>query len=290
MPITPEQRLKRRNHIGSSDAAAILGLNPYGKNASSVWCEKMYGTDDLPNEGPIQLGNELEPIMIRWAESELGVEIKTDVSVVAPDGICAANHDGLVVPESSRHGIEAKSTGLMMPYNVAEQFVKFGDPMTSEVPIHVEIQCLFQMYVSNLDRVWVPAWTHKGKRMYFVDRDEKKIRDIIDACLFFWETYVRPGTPPLDFRPDLDTVKRIKREPETPVEVDYDAWAALIEAKENLRAAEKAEEDAKAKVLGLIGTGDGVTVGRKIVATYHEVVKNPHTVKGSRYRTMRIMK
>src|SRR5450830_1328762 len=60
----------RKNGIGSSDAAAAVGLNPY-KSQLELWLEKTGRDENLPKSDPLDedspayWGNVLEPIVAR---------------------------------------------------------------------------------------------------------------------------------------------------------------------------------------------------------------------------------
>ncbi|HRR40229.1 MAG TPA: YqaJ viral recombinase family protein [Syntrophales bacterium] len=72
MPITETQREARRKHLGSSDVAAILGVDPF-KNAYDVWLEKTGKVDssDISSEAA-EIGNALETGILNLAERRLG--------------------------------------------------------------------------------------------------------------------------------------------------------------------------------------------------------------------------
>jgi len=74
--ITEQQRIERRNYIGGSDAAAILGLSPYN-TAVTLWMEKTgqtETTDDTPSE-PAAWGNLLEDVVAREYASRHSLKI-----------------------------------------------------------------------------------------------------------------------------------------------------------------------------------------------------------------------
>ena len=75
MPITQLQREKRKNRIGSSDMAAILGFTPK-RNALDVWLEKtgkLEEKDDrLSEHDPLLAGTYFEDGVLQYAEREFG--------------------------------------------------------------------------------------------------------------------------------------------------------------------------------------------------------------------------
>jgi putative phage-type endonuclease len=68
---------ERRRGIGSSDAAAILGVNPY-KSAYAVWAEKtgLVGPDWEPPSEAALWGNLLEPLIAEQYALRTGRQLK----------------------------------------------------------------------------------------------------------------------------------------------------------------------------------------------------------------------
>lgn len=233
MPISPDQLARRRERIGSSDSPPIVGVYPW-KNAYDVFLEKTQAVADSPgNKEAVEIGNAFERPLLEWAGRELGVEVLQNVSAVAPhDAIMAANHDGLVVGKPQ--GLEAK-TGTGTDY---------GREGTDEVPERVIVQCQHQMFVSELELVWVPVLIARFDRlervMYKVKRNDRLIDYIVERDHAFWENHVLAGVPPADLLPSLETLRRVRRIPELVAEVP----APLVEAWREAHAAKKAAEGA----------------------------------------------
>ena len=253
--ITPEERLARKGFIGSSDAPAICRVDP-DKGPLAVYLEKVFDVEELPNKGPIARGNRWESTMLDWAREELGVEIERNVSVRHPDGIRAANLDGRV--KGKRIGVEAKYTGLGH---------LFGEPGTDEIPEKVIVQATHQMYVADLELVYVPVLLARFNRpvevMFQVPRNEDLIKSMVAIEQEFWEENVLRGVPPpLDEGPPpLDVIKRIRRQPKSVAQIDPE----LVEAWEDMKLARKIAEDreeaAKAAVLAALGGSEAGEYG-----------------------------
>lgn len=260
MPISADQLRRRRERIGSSDSPPIVGVYPW-KNAYDVWLEKTREVSDFTgSKEAIEIGNAFERPLLEWASRELGVEIQQNVSAVAPhDAIMAANHDGLVVGKPQ--GLEAK-TGTGTDY---------GQEGTDEVPERVIIQCQHQMYVSELELVWVPVLIARFDRlervMYKVKRNEKLIEVIAERDHAFWENHVLLGVPPVDLLPSLEVLRRVRRIPETLAEVPAPLVEAWKEAHAAKKAAEAAEGEAVRALVAALGDAEAGDFGdtRKIL-------------------------
>lgn len=284
MAITAEQRLARRFVVGSSDAPAIARVDPY-RGPLAVYLEKVFDVQDIKHNEAIARGNRYERPLLDWAQEQLGVEIERDVLVRHPtDLICAANLDGRV--KGRRQGVEAKFTSLGGA---------FGDPGTDQVPDHVIVQAHHQMYVDDLELVWVPVllarYDRPAEEMYRVDRNEDLISLVAAENRRFWEEHVIARMPPpADGPACLEIIKRIQRVAGEIVPIDpalVESWEA---AKARKKFAEGEEEAAKSAMLAALGGAEIGDFGGPKWLTYYETKRAGYEVKPTTFRTPRISK
>ena len=275
MPITEHQRQNRGKHIGASEAAAILGLNPW-KTAYDCWLEKT-GKVELPvsigEAGDI--GNMVENGLLDHAASELGVKIIKNQARVHKDGILSATHDALVVDK--QEGLEAKTSGIMNPFAAKDDW---GEPETDEIPPHILIQVQQQMLVSNLEVVHVPALIGgRGRLMYHVERSEELCAIILERVTLFWTENVLKDIPP-EGVPSLEIVRFRKREPGLVLPIPAElvvVWQTIAKQKKEVS---KAEDEAKAACVAAMGeaeTGES-SAGNVVVQKIH---RKGYTIKES---------
>jgi len=69
--ITEEQLKQRENHVGSSDMAAIMGVDPW-RSSADVWFEKTGKLKEQAETEAMYLGNKLEGGVLDFAEEKLG--------------------------------------------------------------------------------------------------------------------------------------------------------------------------------------------------------------------------
>jgi putative phage-type endonuclease len=286
--ITEQQRQARRKYIGSSDIAALFGVDPW-RTATDIYLSKTAELEDDGGSEAMQVGNRLESAILDYAEEQVG---PLERNCWREHGILAANHDVLVIGKSE--GVEAKCSS----------YGDWGEPGTDEVPEHVLLQCQHQALVSKLEIVHVPALLSLGGRLRFVlyrvERDEDLIGLIAERCEKFWVNHVVPRVPP-DAAPSYDVVKLVKRQAEAVCQIPGDIVARWLEAQRLRREAEEAEEAEKALVLLHLGEaeiGDS-SIGRvtftsqsrssidtrRLKADHPEIVEKYQTF--STYRVMR---
>lgn len=262
MPITEEQRLARKEALGSSDMAAILGLDPW-RNAYDVWLEKTGQVEDNKETEVMQAGSLFEDGVLNWAEMHLG-KLERNVEKRAQGFPIVSHIDAVVI--SPQEPVEAKTAGLFGP--VQEDY---GENGTDELPDRVIIQSHVHMLCIEKDICHVPAFIGgRGFNMFRVNRDEVIINSIMDASLDFWEKYVIPNEPPPNVIPSIEIVKRIRRIPEKIVELDPKLVQEWLDAKDKVKWAEEIKKDAQAAMLAAIGDAEGANCGSLGLLTYFQ--------------------
>jgi len=264
MPITEKQKEMRLKHIGASESAAILGMNPWA-TAYDVWMEKTGRIMGFDGNEACDLGNMIEDGLLDWAGGEVGDRIIKNQYRVHAGGVLSATHDALSM-ENSNIGYEAKTAGLLNPWNANDVW---GEARTDEIPDHYIIQCQHQMLVSDLDIVFVPALIGgRGRVMFEVKRNYEIGEAILEACECFWEKNVKLDMPPTDC-PKLETVKRMRREPGKVVLVNADVVQDWLSAKAAEELAKKDREQAEAAMLALVGDAEAADcrLGRLVIKT-----------------------
>ena len=211
--ITKEQRERRRSHIGSSDVAAIIGADPWRTAADVYWSKVGDLADDRPNAA-MQLGNRMEKPILDFAEEKFG-PLHRDVEMIDEEySLLVANLDGLL--QDRCEVVEAKYVG---PRGVDN----WGQDGSDEVPDHVFLQTQFQMRVADAAVAHVVAAIVRPEGLSFecfhVGRDEDTIDSIVTAVLGFWKHWVQTKTAPPKSLPSLETLKRIRREPSSVIEL-----------------------------------------------------------------------
>ncbi len=263
MTITPQQLAARRLRIGSSDAAAILGLDPY-RSAYDVYLEKTEQVDPIADSEAAAIGNWIEPALCSWVAESIRAFIRhSPDTYVSPCGVLAANLDAIegTLGEPTFF-IEAKSTGL------ADQW---GDDGTDQVPPRVVTQTAVAFAcVPSLRVAWIPVLIGKHglrRRLYRLERDDAIVQGVADACRRFWREHVEAGVPPDGTVPNLDLLARIKREPESCIEIeDTTLLDRFLAAKAEAKAAAEREDAAKALLIAALGPAEsGRTTDGRLV-------------------------
>lgn len=267
--ITERQRQLRGTGIGSSDAAAIFGFNPY-RSAADVRLEKlgMVPVEDEPPSEAAEIGNAIESGIASIAGKRLGAAlVRPSSTFVHPDHDCLrANVDfqvgrwGRGVPP-----VECKSSRLDLEWLAPDD----SRPHDQLIPPMVLIQVCHQLlccgateaHVARLSTGFRPA-----VHLYRIAATDDVAR-LMDAMLaklpVWWQKHVvnadplPEGSPP----PSLDILRRIRREPATEVEVPDELFIAAARARDERLKAEAVEEAAEARLIDAMGTAEGARCG-----------------------------
>jgi putative phage-type endonuclease len=248
----------RRQGIGGSDVAAILGLSPWA-GPWSVWADKLGLIPSEPENERMRWGHLLEPVIAAEVARRTGLEVAGEQMWVthkeAPHR--RSTIDGLLL-EPGYESLDDAEAVLEIKTTTMQRWDN------DEVPLHYWVQVQHQLEVTGFQRA-VVACLHAGStlRLYDVEaspEDQARIRDKVDE---FWQCYVVPKVQPAALSADLDQLKRTRTEPEKELEAEG-AVRSLIyqhqEAKDALDRAEHYYETLSASLLAAIGDAEVITV------------------------------
>jgi putative phage-type endonuclease len=180
----------RRQGIGSSEAAAVLGLDPFS-SPFDVWLEKRGGGPPRVEREEMEWGKELQESIGRVYARRTGRELiylfdKPFVNAdrpwqyASPDAVCLA--ENLIV--------EVKNVG-------AQGRKRWGDTGTDDVPEHFFVQAQYQLSTLGADHIDL-AVLFGGNRLlvYSIEPDPALQEIILTRVERFWLKHVVADVPP----------------------------------------------------------------------------------------------
>lgn len=182
---------ERRRGLGASDLPAVLGVSPWA-SPWSVWVDKvgLASDDDEPTD-PMQLGLDLEPVIVAWFERRRrGLHVVDRQRHFEHPTIpwALATPDGLVIEVGGDTAIAVFES----KYDAGTRW--------DEIPEHYWVQVQWQMFVTGLDHAFIAtmhlAFGHPRFEIYEVARDQRAIDRMARAAERFWMHHVVTGTPP----------------------------------------------------------------------------------------------
>lgn len=250
----------RKQGIGSSDAAAAVGLNPY-KSQLELWLEKTGRDANLPKadphdeESPAYWGNVLEPVVAWHYSKRTGNKVRRINAVLQhPDPELPwmlANIDREVIGTEDVQILECKTAGIN------------GARLWQEgVPEYVQLQVMHQLAVTGKQAADVAVLLGgQSLEIHRIERDEQMIARLIELERRFW-AYVETDTPPpADGSASADVALRCLYPEDNGQVVDFSGRAGLAAAYLELKAvrqsiAEKETREAQLKQMLQQAMGD----------------------------------
>ena len=176
----------RRQGLGGSDAAAIIGLDRY-RSAFDVYAEKIGLKSEEPDNEAMRQGRDLEDYVAQRFMEATGKKVRRRNAMLQhPEyPFMTANIDRWVVGENA--GFEAKTTSVLNRTKFAQ----------GEYPPNYYVQCMHYMAVTGADRWYLAVLVlNKAFYVFTIERDEAEIQTLIDAEKDFWENHVLKQIPP----------------------------------------------------------------------------------------------
>ena len=180
-----EWKKLRSGYIGGSDAAAVVGLNPYA-SAYSLWAEKTGRTAGFAGNLATEVGTYLEEFVAKKFERVTGKKVRrcnqSILNGLYPWAI--ANIDREIVGEDA--GLEIKTTDSL-------NLKKFSG---GEYPANYYVQCVHYLAVTGKARWYLAVLIgNREFRHFTIERDEGEIAALMTAEDDFWQR-VKNNTPP----------------------------------------------------------------------------------------------
>lgn len=287
-----EWRAKRTKGIGSSDAAAVAGLDPY-KSALDVYLDKVgerEPTGRLPTEPAMRWGLLLEPAIAKAYTLDTGIELRKAKHKSHPVHEfmgCTPDYLGDEPNTRNEFIVELKAASLHMAK-------AWGEPGSDFIPERTILQVHHQMAVYDLDRADVAVLIAGSDfRIYTVRRMESVVNDLIEMESEFWNEHVLKRIPPEPDWTNARTPELIAKmyPPTAGIEVSMSELLPRVQeyhkCKQLSSEAAKAADSIKAEIIYAMKDAatahvEGWKVSRK------QVTRKSYTVAETTYSDFRI--
>lgn len=145
--LTPEQLLKRKNHICGSDAAGLCGVSKY-KTPVKVYLDKISDSIEQEENPIFERGHVLEPLVRGQFSLLTGKDVKLPKNMIVHEKnkFMAANIDGYLPAEKA-----------LVEIKTANYFTKgeWGEAFTDVIPNDYLIQVQHYLTVSKMLKAYV---------------------------------------------------------------------------------------------------------------------------------------
>lgn len=184
-----EEWLKlRSNYIGGSDAASVVGLNPFC-SPYTLWAEKTGKVAPFEGNLATEVGTYLEDFVAKKFEQETGKKVRRINQSILNDEYpwAIANIDRDIVGEDA--GLEIKTTS-----ELNTKSFKNG-----EYPPNYYCQCMHYMAITGKKKWYLAVLVgNRDFKIFEIQRDEEEIKALMDAEKDFWELVKTNVAPTAD--------------------------------------------------------------------------------------------
>ena len=191
----------RKGYIGGSDAAAVMGLNPYA-SPYSLWAEKTGRTEGFAGNLTTEVGSYLEEFVARLFERETGKKVRRYNKMMVNDEYpwACADVDRVVVGEDAI--LEIKTTNSLG---------KIKKLKKGEIPEQFYCQMTHYLAVTGKKKCYLAVLIEcREFRRFELERDEDEIRALMEEECSFWKLVESNTTPAaIGIKADNDTLESI---------------------------------------------------------------------------------
>lgn len=250
--MSHEEWLERRKHtIGGSDAAAIVGLNPYSSQYS-LFAEKTGKIPGFAGNLATEVGTFLEEFVAKKFEQETGKKVRRENAFIYNDEYpwAHANVDRVICNENAL--LEIKTTDSL-------NLKKFKN---GEYPANYYCQAIHYLSVTGKDRCYLAVLIgNKEFKWFTIERDEEEIAALMTAEADFWELVKKDTPPAVDGTgATTEALKTIYAESDDSV-CDLTAYSEnirqYIALKKQIKELETIAEEAANKIKQFMGESGG---------------------------------
>lgn len=251
--------IERRTYIGASEAAAALGLSPWG-DPIGLAMEKWGEAEDREPSFRMKLGTMIEPLIGDLYREETGRGLRAGGSRTRR----MKGH-----PWIGAHPDFYVSEGVDRSWSNALGLVqaKLSDDFGDGIPLHYELQGHAELAVTGLPWIDFAVLGARSFQIFRLDRDEEAIADLVADLDDYWQNYIVPKILPPASANSGDALRaRYPKHAEKIGKLASTAQAEKLAELARLKAATKAAEEAEKllanEIKGWIGSahyieGDG---------------------------------
>lgn len=248
---------ERASGIGATDTPKLLGLSARG-TPLSVYRDKIGEAEPFAPSLPAWLGLKMEATVAELYTARTGHKVRG-----AKQHYRHKEFDWLVCH------LDYKVQGrpkLLVEVKTRAYMTGWGAEGTEQIPPDVWAQCQHEMLVTGAEQCDVAVlFGHHSFRVYEIMRNEPFVTALVPKLQSFWYGNVIARVPPDPIGSDIDEAIIRKRYPEAtgPVKSITPDQLPLVQqfllARHNQRQVKAAEQEAKIRIIDLIGEAEGIT-------------------------------
>jgi putative phage-type endonuclease len=190
--LTPEQQALRASGIGSSEIAAVVGLNPWMRPID-VWQSKMGRCHEPEDTAALERGIYLEQGIGAWYANRTSRVLEHPGTLQHPDRwIC------LATPDAISHGLEGANDRRVLEIKAPDwrSAPHWGEEGSQDIPAYYVPQVQWEMGAAQIPRADIAALIDGRLQVYTVPFHEKLFAGLCELAERFWAKHVLTGEAP----------------------------------------------------------------------------------------------
>lgn len=193
MALTAQQQERRRQTLGASEVAAVLGLDKY-RTAGDVYLEKRGLVEPFIGNDFTYWGEKLETPIAEWAADQLKDSLirpaASELPIIHPSEDWASSSPDFFLGRRSDALLEIKNVGLRRAH-------EWGESETDKAPARVIVQVHWQMWTTGKREAFVGALIGgNDSRLIRMAYDEELVGMMVGRAKPFWFDCVQAGESP----------------------------------------------------------------------------------------------
>ena len=276
----------RRQGIGGSDVAAILGLSKY-KSPYQLWLDKTGRSNIEETQSEASYwGNTLEDIVAKEYAKRNGVKIqRVNATFKNPENDwMIANIDRAIINPEISGNVRIKdgklTTDRILECKTANQYLSklWGDEQSEEVPDYylTQVQWYMGNTVTSMCGLGVLIGGQKF-RSYEIAYDPELFEMLKDECSKFWHEHVLADVPPAPTTFDDVLHRWSTHNPDLAIEADEELTNLVHEYKDlnkTIKEAESELDDLKLQICTRMEDAEMIIAEEKRLATFKHQTRN----------------
>lgn len=269
---------QRQSGIGASEAAAVIGINPW-QTPLDVYLRKVNPVEDRPPTLRQRIGLAQEPTILKLYEEETGRKVsRSQVFLVSPAyPHLIATLDGV------------GQDGRIVEFKTASEYS--ASDWEDGIPEHYMPQVQQQMLVAGEDVADVAVLIGQSNFLiHTVERDQEYIEDMLPLLAEFWNQVQERRPPDPTFR-DLEALGKLAPAYADTIELGSASMLSLrayLQTCEELKVLETSKSSSKSLLLQDMQSHARAIFPDGTVITRKEVSRKEYTVKATSYFDLRI--
>lgn len=262
----------RKQGIGSSDAAAAVGLNPY-QSMLELWMIKTGRDSQMPKpdnmadqedeSSPMYWGKILEPIVAQHYSKQTGHKVRRINAVLqhpdADKSWMLANLDYAVVASGQSSGEQSDQAVHILECKTAGEH---GSKLWKHgVPEYIQCQVQHQLAVTGKQAADVCVLICGQEiRIYRIERDDELIAKLIQLERQFWHYVETDSAPPADGSESAHHALQALYPKDTGESIDFRdnpaleiSFTGLVKLKTEIEAKQQAHDQLKQQIQQAMG-------------------------------------